>query len=173
MNHLATLPMSLQLLALLALLALFLLDCLLLVPRMQATLVKIFASLDNSGWDPQLAADHPVLVQRRVGALLLGPSTVRQLAVLSCLWFGWREVALLWVAFPWLFALGLFLVSSLLEWRFPAPSALDPDFQPRVVTAENCAEFGLTPEQVREMTERLLEETRRCSQPDDEPEAGK
>lgn len=143
------------------------LDSVLLLPRLQATVVKCFDSLDKSGWYHQVAAYHPVLVQRIVAGLVLGPFAVRQIAVVACLWFGWREAALLWVAFPWLFALGLFLVSRLLEWRFPARSdvpvipadlsncgfysATDPDFEQRVVTAGNCEDFGLTPEQVEEI----------------------
>ena len=66
---------------------------------------------------------------------------------------------------PWLHALGLILARKGLELLDPAP-APNSDFQPRIVTAENCAEFGLTPEKVREMTESMTESVRRASQLD-------
>ena len=174
---LSTLPLSLQLLTLVALLVLFVLDSQLL-PLLQTVLGDLFASLGNNEWvnrqgpkvfawlekrkwGARLIANPADLMQKLVLKLLLGPFQVRLYAVLVCLWFGRWEAAYLWAAFPWLYTLGLGLVGRLLK---PRRAPLGDG--PVLVTAENCAEFGLTPEKAREMTESMTESVRRASQLD-------
>ena len=49
-----------------------------------------------------------------------------------------------------------------LEQRLPAAAALEPELQPCFVTAENCAEFGLTPEEAREAITGLMDAARQA-----------
>ena len=174
---LSTLPLSLQLLTLVALLVLFVLDSQLL-PLLQTVLGDLFASLGNNEWvnrqgpkvfawlekrkwGARLIANPADLMQKLVLKLLLGSFQVRLYAVLVCLWFGRWEAAYLWAAFPWLYTLGLGLVGRLLK---PRRAPLGDG--PVLVTDENCAELGLTPEKARAMQVILLEQVRRASRPD-------
>ena len=162
MNHiLSSLPLSLQLLTLVALLAAVVLDCVPLLPVIKTSLLEVLSVLDNSEWlrrqipkavawlekrewGVRLAANFPALLQKFVTGLMLWPFVARQVAVLGCLWMGWRELALVWATLPCLYALTLFLAARLVRPRRSVPLGDGPV----IVTDENCAELGLTPEQV-------------------------
>ena len=77
-------------------------------------------------------------------------------------WFNWRESALAWFTAFWLLGVMLTLAVWFLEQRLPAAAALEPELQPCFVTAENCAEFGLTPEEAREAITGLMDAARQA-----------
>jgi len=180
MIHPSLIQFALQLLTLLATLALFLLNGQLLL-LLNAVLPELIALLEKNRWlNRQIQKAIPWLEKRKwiknqfdLGqkfglALVLGPFQVQVYAVLVCLWFGRQEAAYLWAASPWLYLLGLCLAFRLLRPRRSAPLGDGPV----IVTDENCAALGLTPEKAREMTATLVEQTRRSAQLAADPEPG-
>ncbi len=132
--------------------------CMLL--RLVSDLSKVRNSMNQASWGYRLSS-LLITVLRGLPLACVGAT------LLWISWFDWRESALTWAIALWLSGITMVLAVRILGQRFPAPSVLEPDFQPRLVTAGNCAEFGLTPEQVQGMIAELMAAARQA-QPEEE-----
>ena len=130
--------------------------------RLVRNLSRIRNSLDRTSWGSRLCSLFIVTLRcLPIGCVCLTAAWLK--------WANWRESGLAVFIGYWLFGVTTTLAIRVLEQRFPAPVA--PDFQPRLVTEENCAEFGLTPEEVRGMIAGLMDAAKQAQSKDSE--AGK